>query len=102
MEDTTGNSDKFRVVRAAEITDLNAFVAGLDAKEPTVVVAPDGARVFVLSEVAHARLMERFEDIEDSLSIYQAHEENEPVRSFADYAREHEHEHESKATHVPR
>lgn len=82
------DTDTFRTVHAAEITDVGAFIAGLDAKEPTVIVGPDGTRAYVLSDAAHERLLDRFEDAEDSLACRIAREENEPTRPFEEYARE--------------
>lgn len=80
---------EFRSVQAADITDLGAFIAELDAKKPTVIVAPDGTRAYVLSEAAHERLLDKFEDLEDSLAFRIAREENEPTTPLEEILREH-------------
>lgn len=81
--------DEFRTVPTDDVTDLAGLLATLDGKEPTVLVAPDGTRAYVLSEAAHDRLLDKLEDALDSLEAYIAREENEPTIPFEDVLREH-------------
>lgn len=81
--------DEFRTVQTDDVTALAELLATLDAKEPTVLVAPDGTRAYVLSEAAHERLLDKLEDARDRLACCIAREENEPTIPFEDVLREH-------------
>ncbi len=89
--------DEFRTVQTDDVNDLAGLLATLNDKEPTVLVAPDGTRAYVLSEAAHERLLDKLEDALDSLACAIAREENEPTRPFDEYVRERE----AKEMHVP-
>lgn len=67
-----------------------AFVDEANAPDEPLRLMEDGAvRAVVLSYDAYAALMERLEDLADSLSVLEARASGEPTRSFDDYLREH-------------
>jgi hypothetical protein len=56
--------------------------------EPWFIAAPSGVRAALLGIDAYTALVERLEDLEDSLSILEARLANEPTRPLNEFMQE--------------
>jgi prevent-host-death family protein len=59
-----------------------------EEQEPFHILSHSKPKAVLMAEDAYNMLIEQLEDLQDSLDILQARLENEPVRSFEDFARE--------------
>jgi prevent-host-death family protein len=59
-----------------------------EEQEPYHILSHSKPKAVLMAEDAYNMLVEQLEDLQDSLDILQARLENEPSRSFEDFAQE--------------
>lgn len=77
---------------------ITALVAGALTDEPVFIATDVGVRAVVIGIDAYDALIERLEDLEDSLSILEARIANEPARPLDEFLHE---QHLARVADVP-
>jgi len=82
--------DERQVIAMSDIpARLRALIEAVHLRdEPCFVVDGQNVRAVLLGAEAYDALIERLEDLEDSLSILEARGSGEPTRSLDEYLRE--------------